>query len=211
MDRPNPRLLLKSIPLVTLTALAPACSDTPTDPEGQGELTRAEALALAAQLGMESLAFGRDQGAASAPSATSGPLASQTVSVTYDLTRPCILGGSVHSSGQIGVETDAATELAVVDITATDVHQACVFLAGSTRVAVTGDPDVTTTIHAAALANQPLGTQSVSVQGGLAFTTDDGRSGRCDVDVLVAVDADQATETTRGTVCGFSFDVAVQG
>jgi hypothetical protein len=211
VDRPKLRLLLKSIPLVTLTALAPACGDTVTDPAGEGELTEAEALALAGQLGLESLVFGRSQGAASAPSRTAGPLATQTVSLTYDLTRPCLLGGSVHSFGQISVEADEATELAVVDVTATDVHQGCVFLAGNTRVSVTGDPDVTTTIHAAALANEPLGTQSVSVEGGLAFTTDDGRSGRCDVDVLVEVNVADAVHTTRGHVCGFAFDVTVQG
>jgi hypothetical protein len=76
---------------------------------------------------------------------------------------------------------------------------------------VTGDPDVTTTIHAAALGGEPQGTQSVTVQGGLLFETEDGRSGRCTVDVLVEVDAQGAGQTTRGQVCGFAFDVTVQG
>lgn len=211
MDHPKLRLLLKSIPLVTLTALAPGCADTPTDPDAEGTLTETEALALAAQLGLESLVFGRSRSAASAPAAMAGPLATATVSVDYDLTRPCLLGGSVHSSGRINVETDDTTELAVVDITATDVHHGCVFLAGNTRVAVTGDPDVTTTIHVATLADEPLGTQSVNVVGGLQFSTEDGRSGRCDLDLLVAVNADDAMETTRGHLCGFTFDVTVQG
>ena len=211
MERPTPRRRLTSLPLVALTAFTAACGDAPTDPGGGNELTRTEALALAGQLGLESLSFGRARGASSAPSATTGPLPGQTVSVTYDLTRPCLLGGSVHSYGSIAVETDTGAQLAVVDVTATDVHDGCVFLAGGTRVAVTGDPDVTTSIHVTSLAGEADGTQSVSVVGGLAFTTEDGRSGRCDVDVLVEVDAQASTQSTRGQVCGFSFDVTVQG
>jgi hypothetical protein len=211
VDRPKLRLFLQSIPLVTLTALAPGCNDAPTDPEdGGGALTEAEALALAGQIGFESMTFGRSNDPLSTPSATPGPQPT-TVSLDYDLTRPCLLGGSVHSSGRIEVEADDASQLALVDITATDVHQGCVFLAGGTRVAVTGDPDVTTEIHVASLGEQALGTQSVSVEGGLLFETEDGRSGHCDLDVLVEVNADEATEVTRGNVCGFSFDVTVQG
>jgi len=209
VDTPQLRLLLKVLPLVALTALVPACADQPTDAEeGTGELTEAEALALAGQIGLESLAFGRSTDLLSGPAP--GPWATQTVSVTYDLTRPCLLGGSVRSFGSISVEVDDTSRLAIVDITATDVHNACVFLAGATRVAVTGDPDLTSTIHTSALAREAIGTQSVSVVGGLFFETDDGRSGHCDVDVLVEVNEDEGTEITRGEVCGFSFDVTVQ-
>jgi hypothetical protein len=212
VDSSQLRLILRSLPLVTLTALVPACTDAPTDPdEGTGELTETEALALAGQIGLASLAFGRSQDPLSAPVGTPRPLGTQTVSVTYDLTRPCLLGGSVRSFGTISVEGDDTSRLAVVDITATDVHDACVFLAGSTRVAVTGDPDVTATIHTASIGQEPVGTQSVGVVGGLFFETDDGRSGHCDVDVLVEVDQEASTQITRGEVCGFSFDVTVQG
>jgi hypothetical protein len=213
VDRPSARVLWRSIPFLTLSMALPSCSDTAVQGDGGASLTRAEALALAGQVGLESLAFGQSR--AGIPIGSGAPPAaaarSATVSVTYSLTRPCILGGRVDSSGRITVETDDATDLAVVDLEATDVHHACVFLAGGARVAVTGDPDVTTTIHAASVAGEARGTQSVAVSGGLRFTADDGRSGRCTLDILVEVNPDTAFQSTRGTLCGFTFDVTVEG
>ena len=78
-------------------------------------------------------------------------------------------------------------------------------------MAVTGDPDVTTTIHVASLGGVTQGTQSVRVEGGLLFVTEDGRRGRCSVDIVVEVDEGSAYESTRGDFCGFTFDVTVQG
>lgn len=208
MDHSLPRLILGSVPALAL-AVFTSCADVPTDPDPEGALTEGEALALAGELGLESLQFGRSR-SSRGPFGTP-PAATEVVSVTYSLTRPCLLGGSVDSSGRITVETDAATDLSVVDVTATDVHHACVFLADGTRVAVTGDPDVTTTIHAASLAGEPWGTQSVGVVGALLFETDDGRSGRCALDVLVEVDEGATYRSTRGHVCGFAFDVTVTG
>ncbi len=207
MDRSIPRLLVGSVPALALAVLS-SCADAPTDVDGDGGLTEPEAVALAGELGLESLSFGWSRGGVAGPVAAP-PAATEVVSVTYSLTRPCILGGSVDSSGRITVETDTRTDLAIVDITATDVHHGCVFLADGTRVAVTGDPDVTTTIHAASLAGAPQGTQSVGVRGGLLFETDDGRSGRCAIDVLVEVDEESAYQSTRGHICGFTFDVTV--
>jgi hypothetical protein len=78
-------------------------------------------------------------------------------------------------------------------------------------VAVTGDPSVTTTIHAASQGTRSMGTQSVGVAGGIRFVTDDGRSGHCDIDILVEVNEDTAYTSTRGEICGFAFDVTVNG
>jgi hypothetical protein len=210
VDRSNLKLILGALPAFALTAALSSCSDTPADVDEDRELTEAEAIALAGELGLESLAFGWGRSGVAAPDGAATRTA-EVVSVTYSLTRPCILGGSVDSSGTITVETDAQVGLSIIDIAATDVHHACVFLANGTRVAITGDPDVTTTVHAASLAGEPQGTQSVGVLGGLLFETSDGRSGRCVVDVLVEVDPASAYQSTRGRICGFTFDVTVQG
>lgn len=213
MDRTNLKLLGRSIFLVALPFLLPSCSDTPTTVDGDGELTEAEALALAKSLGLESLAFGQSRSAATATAGApqAAPSGTQSISIGYSLTRPCFYGGTVHSSGQIKVQADTVADLAVVDITSTDVHHSCVFLVNDMRVAVSGDPGVTTTIHAASLAGEPQGTQSVGMKGGVRWVTDDGRSGRCSLDILVEADPTGAYESTRGEICGFSLDVTVQG
>lgn len=216
MHRSRSKLPTRSMLLFTLPLLASSCTDTPTTAapgDTEGELTRSEALALAGQLGLEGIALGQNHAAVPAPTATSPALFSrtQTVTVTYSLTRPCFLGGTVDSSGRIAVRTDTLTDYAVVDITATEVHHACVFLAGTTRVTVWGDPDVTATIHAESLGGEAQGTQSVGLEGGLRYTTDDGRSGRCAIDILVEANPTTAYESTRGSFCGFVFDVTVEG
>ena len=213
MEHANVKRPWRSILLLTLPFLLPSCSDTPTSGNSDEALTRGEALALAGQLGLESLAFGQSRGSAAAVAADPGatPSRTETVSVTYSLTRPCLLGGTVDSSGKIRVETDTVTDLAIADVTATEVHHDCVFLAGGTRVAVSGDPSVTATIHAASLAGHSYGTQSVSVVGGLRWVTDDGRSGRCTLDILVEADESTMYSSTRGEMCGFVFDVTVNG
>lgn len=216
MDGSTLRLLVRRIPLVAAASLVSACSDGPVGPEddmGGDALTEAEAVGLAQQLGLEALGFGMSRASPSpSRSATAqGPLSAESVSLDYSLTRPCLLGGSVTSTGHIDVLSDDATQLAIVDLTATEVHHACVFTTATTRVTVTGDPDVTTTIHASSQYGEAFGTQSVAVLGAVTWVTDDGRNGRCAIDVLVEVDADNDTSTTRGELCGFSFDVTVTG
>lgn len=209
MDGTRFRLLLKSLPLLAATGLAPACSDTPVDVGNGDSLTEAEAFALANAVGLQSLDFGQQQGASSTAARVGRPLATQSISIDYDVTRPCLLGGSVTSSGNVSVETDEAADHAIVDIVATEAHHACVFQVEDTRVSVTGDPDITTTVHAESLAGESTGTQSVAVAGAFTWASDDGRNGRCSVDILVEVNEDTATQTTRGDFCGFSFDVTV--
>ncbi len=211
MDRPSFRLLRRSLPLLVAAALAPACSDAPLDVESDDALTEGEAYALANQLGLAALGAGRNQGARSSASAAHpvSRSSTETVSVTYGSTWPCLLGGSVSSSGQITMVSDDVTDLAIVDVVATEVHHACVLPAGTARISVTGDPDLTTTIHAESLAGEARGTQTVAVAGAFTWVADDGRSGRCSLDILVEVDTDHATQITRGDVCGFTFDVTV--
>lgn len=210
------RLVARRLPILAAAALVSACADTSVAPDDDTEgdaLTETEALALARQLGIESLGFGQSR-ANPSPSRSpgqAGPRASETVSLDYSLTRPCLLGGSVTSTGHIDVVSDDVVQLAIVDITAKDVHHACTFPVAQTRVAVTGDPDVTTTIHASSEGGVAFGTQSVAVVGAFTWVAEDGRSGRCAVDVLVEVDSDNLTETVRGDVCGFAFDVRVTG
>lgn len=201
---------IRIAPVVALAALSGACTIDAVSPGGEDGLSLEESLTLARLVGLESLGFGQAGGAAGAH--LSPAAAGQTVTVTYALTRPCLLGGSVDSSGRIRVETDPGPPTwSVVDVEATDVHEACVFQAGTARISVTGDPKVTTAVHAAVRDGRPWGKQTVSVVGGLAWSADDGRSGRCALDVRVEVDPDTPSQSTRGSFCGHTFDVTVTG
>ena len=193
---------------LALLTLASACATEPVTPGADGDLSLDEAVTLATALGLQTLEVGRNPGSVARPAPA--PQAGETVAVDYDFTRPCLRGGSVRSSGKIRVETDPGPpERTVADVQATEVHNACVFLVGDTDIAVTGDPSVTSTVHAASLAQRAWGPQTVSVVGGFSWVADDGRSGRCDLDIWVSADDDAGVHTTRGSICGHTFDVTV--
>ena len=193
---------------LALAALASACATEVVTPGADGDLSLDESLALATAMGLQTLEVGRSPGSVAQPAP--GPHAGETVAVDYDFTRPCLRGGSVRSSGKIRVEKDPGPpEKTVADVQATEVHNACVFLVGDTDTAVTGDPNVTSTVHAASIDQRAWGPQTVSVVGGFSWAADDGRSGRCDVDIWVSADDDAGVHTTRGSICGHTFDVTV--
>jgi hypothetical protein len=210
MSRPPDRSAL--LVLVALVFL-PACARDTLGPADDGRLSPDESLALATVLGLETLSFGMARGSVlqgalgqRGPAATG---AGETVRVSYDLTRPCLGGGSITSVGTVRAEHDPGPpETDVVDIESTDTHEACVVRAGLTELTLDGDPNVTTMVHAAARGREAWGTQKVTVLGAVTWRADDGRSGRCAVDVLVEVDPDVSTHT-RGAVCGHTFDVQV--
>lgn len=185
-----------------------ACAQDSLAPTSTGDLTSDEAVALADFLRLDALTLGRTEGTPVRAATVRGD--GEVVSVGYDFTRPCLRGGSVRSSGTIRTEREQGPPLtSAVDVTNTDVHQACVFMAADTRISLSGDPSVTSTVHAASRDNLAWGPQTVSVVGGVSWVADDGRSGRCDLDVWVSADNDAGVHTTRGTVCGHTFDVTV--
>jgi hypothetical protein len=189
--------------------LAAACSEGPSDVTSD-TLTRTETVSLAAQLGLESLAFAQEHGSPQGAEArVRGAAPGETVTVSYDIARPCVLGGWVDSRGTVYVITDTEPDRATVDIVATDVHRACVFLADGRRIAVTGDPDVTSQVHVATLEGELVDVLSVSVLGAVLWESEDGREGRCEIDVRVEVDPAAHTQTTRGRFCRYEFDVTV--
>ncbi|MCG6957521.1 MAG: hypothetical protein LJF04_16140 [Gemmatimonadetes bacterium] len=203
------RLLLRGLPVLTLSLLVPACGvEGPLEGTRDGDLSQEEAYHLAASMGLESLAWGVQKSRATGGGgAVPAPSRTETVTVSYSVTRVCVLGGTVDSSGLITVQSDVDPVRNIADITATDVHHGCVFLVGEQHIAVTGDPDVTTIVHAASMAGQSWGTQTVSVVGAVTWEAEDGRSGRCVLDVHV--EADDLTQRTWGQACGYAFDVSV--
>ncbi|MHC4822162.1 MAG: hypothetical protein ACYTDX_10640 [Planctomycetota bacterium] len=196
-----------AIATLALVASVPGCSDA-VGP-GADELSQAEALALAGQLGLQSLSFARAQDADVPSQATAGPSrVPETVTISYAVSRPCQWGGTVASSGSIQVLSDPEVERVEVDISATDVHQECGLRGGEDLFILTGDPDLTTQVHVASLVGEPNGTQSVSLVGAVQWESED-RAGRCEVDFLIEVDPAAGSQSTRGSFCGYDFDVSV--
>jgi hypothetical protein len=198
-----------AIAALVFAASFTGCSDTPVEPEAS-ELSQAEALSLAGQLALESFSFARSQDGDVPSQAAAGfpSRVPETVTVSFDVTRTCQWGGTVDSSGSVQVLTDTDVERKVVDIVAHDDHQACVLRGAGDVFTLDGDPDLTTEIHVASLAGELEGVQSVSLSGAVLWQTDT-RDGRCAVDLLVEVNPDAGSQTTRGSFCGHDFDITV--
>jgi len=203
------RILPRCLLALAMTLLVPACGvEGPLEGTRDGDLSEDEAYHLATNVGLESLAWGvRESAMPGGGGAVPAPSGTETVTVSYSVTRSCVFGGTVDSSGHITAQSDVDPARSIADITATEVHHACVFLVSDARVAVTGDPDVTTTVHAASMAGQSWGPQTVSVVGAVTWEAEDGRAGRCVLDIHV--EADDVHQRTWGEACGYAFDVSV--
>jgi len=196
--------------LIALWLSLAGCSEVLV--QDDGALSYAEVVALASQLGLETFGAAQDQdGSLTDAAPTSSPAAIETVTVSYDVSRPCLLGGSVASSGTVTITWETDPDRAVVDVESTDVHDRCVFLADGTHITVTGDPDVTALVHVATLESELDGLQSASLIGAVLWETDDDRNGRCEIEILVEVDPDADHHTANGRFCAHEFDVTVSG
>lgn len=215
MDTPHrtPTRALLALTAALLPALFTGCGDD-LGPDPDDTLTQDETVAVAASMGLDALAFAaaRRRAARGVAPGGSAATASEVVTVDFQIRRPCPLGGAVNTSGSVRVERDEGPPLAeVADVATTDVHDRCVFLVAPTRVSLTGDPEVKTTVHAASRDGQPWGAQTVTVVGGVLWEADDGRSGRCAIDIFVEANQDAGTSVVRGVFCDHTFDVTVTG
>jgi hypothetical protein len=190
------KLLGSSLLLTGLSLLLAACSDT-TTPNDPDALTKAEAQSLAEQLGSQALSVGAASGA-------------QT-SFDYNVTNPCVLGGTVQLSGHIDAQNDTATDVTVLDIVGHAVYQDCAVVASGTHMTLTGDPSLTASAHLTTQGGRPQGLQSAAVTGGLLYVTEDDRTGHCPVDFQAALDGGTLVQTLQGQFCGFSVDTTTGG
>lgn len=163
------------------------------------DAAKAHAYYVATAIGLEALAAGvqysRKAGGAGAVD-----------TLPYALTRDCQYGGSVASSGEVAIQTDVDPARAVVDIAATEVHDGCRILAGSSQVTVTGAPHVNSTVHAASRAGALWGAQSATVVGAVAWRLEDGTGDSfCKLNYTVTVDG--GMQRVSGQICGYAIDL----
>lgn len=197
-----------------VAVFATGCGDSVTGTTGDA-VTQAEAEALAealSQSGIETLGnLQKTGGPALAPAAS--------VTTTLDATDTCDGGGTVSVKGKVTVNT--TTSGGTVDLDFTETPSGCQVTAelsgGAVVFTLTGNPNInvkgsftlTTTTEGASY------TGSLTYKGGIDWSSDDGRSGTCGVDLSASYTATftqtgfSGSATQSGTVCGVSVSKTV--
>ncbi len=190
--------------LAGVALLAPACSDL-SGPNHT--LTDAEAAFLAEQMAGASLdgvsqSMAGSPGMAGAPAAApaAGPI---TWERTFTMTRPCPAGGTVTTSGSNKGTIDSDTHSGTIEVSHILAMADCAHTRDSVTITVNTDPDITMTgtvnIEAGHRASG-----SFTKQGTFLWSTSDGRSGSCEVNLTITWNGD-GSHTMTGTVCGRDF------
>ena len=191
----------KAVRFLALTAglvvFATACGDdTPTGTNSGDPLTTQEALDVYVQL---NAAIGQALGGVTAPAATPG--ASQDPIPTVSAN--CPYGGSVSVSGDYDIgDFNTNTGEGTISFSLTESISSCGVMSGDIEFTVNGDPNITVggdiTI---AQVNQTFDISGTyTMNGGFRYTSDDGRSGSCAMNVSVNYE----TFSVSGSICGNS-------
>jgi hypothetical protein len=196
----------RRIAAFVLAAATAACGDS-TAP--RGGLTQREAEALALQLsGVASAASGGSVGRSI--EAPQGSIAFAVVPSPVNLgmqtTVACPKGGSAKVSVTIVGTIDQTTQSITADVTGSFVPTGCAVTADAVTLTLSGSPGLATATHVSVVNGQPTGLQTLSVTGGFAWTSSDGRSGSCTVDYKATADAAANKATLTGSVCGTVVD-----
>lgn len=197
------RVHIRGVTLAMLVAVA-ACGDSAT--EVVGDLSQAEAEALAEVVGATVFASTSEVPWAQGAPARTPVSGSETVSATV----PCELGGTVDVHGSLEYSGDTET---VIDATfgLTQVHDGCVAESqDGIRFTLDGAPNVSADMSLSVSQND---VSLEGMYGGAVDWSTDGRDGTCSLDVTLSVDMSNTSESgsasMAGTVCGVSFQRAV--
>lgn len=194
----------------TSLALLVGCGGDPVAPGGD-DLSQAEAAAIAGFMSgaaFEGWSFDEGEGAA----ASVAPAAGASVSgepiqfdVAIDASSQCPQGGSVSVAGLFAGTVDSETQTGTVALGIVVTADGCTFPADETVFTVDTNPDLELDGDFAWEAGQPVGDQTFSYAGGIAWTAEDGRSGSCTIDLQVRRGED-GTLVESGSACGMSID-----
>jgi hypothetical protein len=200
--------------LAAAALLAAGCDRNATAP-AEGALESADVALLAEELdALTGVALSSQIGSfllfSEAP-ATAAPL---PVDRSFTTTRQCPGGGSVTVAGTVKGETDRATRSLSLETNATRTENACAIptrRAGGATLTVTGNPNVAIRGVHKAVNGQPSGPQTVTHKGAFSWSSSDGRSGSCALDLVSTVDFAALTYSVKGTLCGQTVDVTKKG
>ena len=186
-----------------LTLTVVACGDDATGSSGD-ELTATEVNAIFAALASAFADVGAGAGAQAGLA---------QVPITFDenitLTAPCDLGGNIVLSASFSGSIDDETLASDIKTTITWDPNACKVSDGTNTFTVEGDPNITLVLDIVTTGTTEAFTASGTETGGFTYTSSDGRSGGCKIDVtysIVGNDAGVETIEISGTVCGQDAD-----
>ncbi len=194
-----------TIGAIAAAALLAACSDT-DDPAGAkgDQLTRAEALVI-----VDAIARATDEdhttvigGGTSSPAGA----APGTITVGHNSTHPCPVDGRVAIELNATLTYDEEAQSLGYDAEGSLTHEACGFTHEDVTITVDGDPNITFGTHASFSGGTAAEPITESVEGAFLWSTSDGRSGRCVIDLEKVTDLVTKRHTLQGEACGHTIE-----
>lgn len=190
-------------------ALAAACAGDPLAPAGEGDdLSSAEAAAIAEFMtgsAFDGWSFDEAGQGASASVAPAGHAGGSSEPIQFDvaidITSGCPEGGSLSVSGSVQGSVDGETESGTLTLGIDISAAGCRFPAEGTVFTVDTRPQLELDGDFAWEGGEPVGEQTFSYRGGIAWSAEDGRSGSCAFDLQVTRFED-GTLAESGTACG---------
>lgn len=192
--------------LALLAILALGACDGATGPD-DGALSDLEVTALSDAMVDADFALTAEAALAGETGAGDGVLLDPITATTeFTTTRTCPAGGRVVVEGTHVRVRDPETHSGSSDLSLTKTHEACARVVRTVTITVNGDPNVAVAAHHAWADGRRDGPQTLTMEGALAWSTDDGREGRCTIDVSATFDPETRTRTVSGTFCQRTFE-----
>lgn len=201
------RTLLLPAALAAAFALA-ACEGAATGPDGGSTsgLSADDVQALASETGDQDGAFLDGFDGPSFNKIPAGPALATTVTTTFTRTRTCPQGGSVKLEGTATQTVDPATKTGSASFSATRTESACVFGRNGKTITINGNPN-TQLASSQSWTNGVPGVRTATKKGSFNWSTSEGKSGTCNVDVTATWTPATHTLQVKGTFCNQTVDV----
>jgi hypothetical protein len=185
-------------------AVLAACDDDPTGTEGD-PMTRTEALAVAGNV----VTVGELATTEGITEVTETGEGSGTIHFTQTSTHPCPQGGNVQVSLDIDVDYDEPAQAFELDATGVLTHAGCAVQGDDGVVTFEGDPGLQIDVYAVAEDGVATAPWTNSIAGAFTWSAEDGREGRCVVDLAASTDFIAQERTVVGEVCGHTIQQTV--
>jgi hypothetical protein len=191
---------LRSASLLLFPVVLAACSDDGLGPNSGDQMTRDEALMIAAAVS------GSVETTSTAPTVTASPSRVAGIPFTFsqdvETSHPCPQGGNVALQWTVSGSADPDAGSFVLDLDGTHKPSGCAYPHNGLTFTLTGDPALSFSAHIAIANHQPSAPFTASISGAFNWTASDGRSGRCVVQYSESTDFIARQRTVDGEVCG---------